>query len=72
MKADFPLLSDTSKETAAKYGVLMPQGFSNRWTFYIDKSGKIAHIDKDVAKRLETSADDMAAQLASMKVPMNH
>src|SRR4026209_1941851 len=38
MKADFPLLSDTSKETAKAYGVLMPQGFSNRWTFYIDKS----------------------------------
>ena len=50
----------------------MPQGFSNRWTFYIDKSGKIADIDKDVAKRLETSADDMAAKLAEMKVPMNH
>jgi peroxiredoxin Q/BCP len=72
LHADFPLLSDTSKETAAKYGVLMPQGFSNRWTFYIDKSGKIAYIDKDVAKRLETSADDMAAKLAEMKVPMNH
>jgi len=28
--------------------------------------------DKDVAKRLETSADDMAAKLAEMKVPMNH
>ena len=72
MKADFPLLSDTSKETAKAYGVLMPQGFSNRWTFYIDKSGRIASIDKDVAKRLETSADDMAAKLAAMKVPMNH
>jgi len=72
LHADFPLLSDTSKETAAKYGVLMPQGFSNRWTFYIDKSGKIAYIDKDVAKRLETSADDMAAKLTELKVPMNH
>ena len=72
LHADFPLLSDTSKDTAKKYGVLMPQGFANRWTFYIDKSGKIAEIDKDVAKRLETSADDMASKLAAMKVPMNH
>src|SRR4051812_46160625 len=64
LHADFPLLSDTSKDTAKKYGVLMPQGFANRWTFYIDKQGKIAYIDKDVAKRLETSADDMAAKLA--------
>ena len=72
LHADFPLLSDTSKETAKKYGVLMPQGFATRWTFYIDKQGKIAYIDKDVAKRLETSADDMAAKLADMMVPMNH
>jgi peroxiredoxin Q/BCP len=72
LHADFPLLSDTSKETAKKYGVLMPQGFATRWTFYIDKQGRIAEIDKDVAKRLETSADDMAAKLAAMKVPMNH
>jgi peroxiredoxin Q/BCP len=72
MKADFPLLSDSTKATAQKYGVLTPRGFSDRWTFYIDKQGKIAHIDKDVAKRLETSADDMASKLASMKVPMNH
>ena len=48
------------------------RGIANRWTFYIDKQGKIAYIDKDVAKRLETSADDMAAKLADMKVPMNH
>ena len=72
-EADFPMLADPTKEVATKYGVLNPQrGFANRWTFYIDKSGRIAEIDKDVAKRLETSADDMAAQLASMKVPMNH
>lgn len=72
MKADFPLLSDVTKETARKYGVLASQGFSNRWTFYIDKNGRIAHIDKDVNTRLETSADDMAAKLAELKVPMNH
>jgi peroxiredoxin Q/BCP len=36
-KADFPLLSDPTKETATAYGVLSPAGFSQRWTFYIDK-----------------------------------
>src|SRR5688500_10985404 len=46
--ADFPLLSDPSKETATKYGVLNARGMANRWTFYIDKNGKIAHIDKAV------------------------
>ncbi len=72
MKADFPLLSDVTKETARKYGVLAGPGFSNRWTFYIDMTGRIAHIDKDVNSRLESSADDMAAKLAELKVPMNH
>jgi peroxiredoxin Q/BCP len=71
-EADFPLLADPTKDTATKYGVLMPAGFANRWTFYIDTSGRIAEIDKDVAKRHETSADDMASKLAAMKVPMNH
>ena len=71
-EADFPLLSDPTKETAKAYGVLNDRGTANRWTFYIDKNGKIAEIDKDVAKRLETSADDMAAKLGAMKVPMNH
>ena len=44
--ADFPLLSDPTKETANAYGVLNEQrGFANRWTFYIDKTGKITAID---------------------------
>src|SRR5919109_5591232 len=31
--ADFPLLSDATKETATKYGVLSARGIANRWTF---------------------------------------
>src|SRR4029453_16205628 len=30
-EADFPLLSDPSKETATKYGVLNARGMANRW-----------------------------------------
>ena len=68
-KADFPLLSDPDKVTAKAYGVLNEQrGFANRWTFYIGKDGKIAAIDKDVAKRLATSAEDMAAMLKQLGV----
>ena len=49
----------------------MPNGQSrNRWTFYIDKNGKIAYIDKTV--KPATSAEDMVAKLAELKVPMNH
>jgi peroxiredoxin Q/BCP len=65
----FPLLSDPSKEVATSYGVLNTErGFANRWTFYIDKTGKISAIDKDVSKRLATSAEDMAAMLKQLGV----
>jgi thioredoxin-dependent peroxiredoxin len=64
--ADFPLLSDPTKETATKYGVLNPKGMASRWTFYIDKAGKIAHIDKAV--RPATSAEDMIAKMGELKV----
>jgi len=66
-KADFPLLGDPTRATARAYGVLNPEwGMSNRWTFYIDKDGRIAAIDKAV--KPATSAEDMAARLAELKV----
>ena len=66
-KADFPVLSDETKSVAAAYGVLNPRGMTNRWTFYIDKDGKIAAIDKAV--KPATSAEDMVAKLKELKVP---
>lgn len=45
---DFPILSDPDKKTATQYGVLSTRGFANRWTYYIDSSGVIRHIDKAV------------------------
>ena len=66
-EADFPMLSDPSKEVATKYGVLMANGqLANRWTFYIDKSGKVVAID--TAVRPATSAEDMVAKLAELKI----
>src|SRR5262245_32897508 len=68
-EADFPMLSDPTKETAKAYGVLNEQrGFANRWTFYIDKSGKIAAIETAVTPA--TSAEQMIAKLVELKVPM--
>ena len=69
-EADFPLLSDPSKETAKAYGVLNERGVASRWTFYIDKDGKISYIEKTV--KPETSAEDMIAKLGDLKVPMTH
>ena len=65
-EADFPMLSDPSKEVATKYGVLNARGTANRWTFYIDKTGKIAAIENMV--RPATSAEDMIAKLGELRV----
>jgi len=67
-EADFPMLSDPTKEVATKYGVLSPRGTANRWTFYIDKSGKVSAID--TAVKPATSAEDMLAKLSELKVTM--
>ena len=39
-EADFPMLSDPGKQVATVYGVLNARGTANRWTFYIDKTGR--------------------------------
>lgn len=64
---DFPLLSDPTKETAKAYGVLNERGMANRWTFYIGKDGKIAHIDQQV--KVETYGNTVAAKLKELGVP---
>ena len=66
-KADFPLLGDPTKKTAEAYGVYNAErGVAMRWTFYIDKDGRIAAVDKAV-KPL-TSAEDVLAKLEELKV----
>jgi peroxiredoxin Q/BCP len=65
-EADFPLLSDPTKETAKAYGVLGPYGVAQRWTFYIGKDGRILAIDTQVAPA--TAAEDVAARLAELGV----
>ena len=65
-EADFPMLADPTKEVATKYGVLNQAGVANRWTFYIDKAGKVAAIE--TAVRPATSAEDMLAKLDELKV----
>ncbi|MPY86821.1 MAG: redoxin domain-containing protein [Luteitalea sp.] len=66
-KADFPLLSDPTKDTAKAYGVLNDRGVASRWTFYVDKEGRIAAVDTEVNPA--TSAEDMAAKLGELGVP---
>jgi len=63
--ADFPLLSDPSKDVAAAYGVLT-MGLAMRETFYIGIDGTILKIDREVTPA--TSAEDMAANLGALGV----
>jgi|SRR5688572_2447292 len=65
--ADFPMLSDPNKDVAKAYGVLNQRGTAARWTFYIDKQGKIAFIDTGVSQRTATSAEDMIAKMEELK-----
>ena len=59
-------MSDPDKSVAAAFGVLSERGFSNRWTYYVGKDGKVLHIDKKV----DTGAhgEDIAARLAELGV----
>lgn len=65
-EADFPLLSDPSKETARAFGVLNVMGLASRYTIYIDVDGRVAAIDREV--KPATSAEDMAAKLGELGV----
>ena len=67
LDAKHVLLSDPTGEAARAYGVAGFGGlFAKRWTFYIDKDGKVAAIDKAV--KPPTSAEDMIARLEELKV----
>ena len=71
--ADFPMLADTGKETAKKYGVLMDMSkfmlgeVAARQTFYIGPDGKIEDIDRKVNPA--NSGEDIVARLKTLNVP---
>lgn len=65
-KADFPLLSDPTKEVAAAYGVLVEAGYAARQTFYVGLDGTVIAIDREVQPA--TAAEDIAAKLAELGV----
>lgn len=66
LKADYPILSDPDKSVATAYGVLGPRGFAQRWSFYIDKDGKIAAIEKKIDTK--NAATEVASKLKSLGI----
>jgi len=67
-KADFPMLSDPSKETAKSYGVLNFLRVASRVTFYISKEGKILKIDDNISPA--TAAEDIATNLNTLNIAL--
>jgi peroxiredoxin Q/BCP len=66
VEADYPILSDPDKKTAAAYGVLGQAGYASRWTFYIGPDGKILDIDKKISVR--TAGEDVVKKLEQLRV----
>jgi peroxiredoxin Q/BCP len=70
-KADFPILSDPSKQVANAYGVI-PAGrtpdrqMASRWVFYIGPDGKILDIDKSGTTR--TAGETVVKKLGELGV----
>ena len=65
-EADFPLLSDPTKEVATAYGVLNPRGMANALDVLHRQGWQILAIDKAV--KVDTSAEDMVAKLGELNV----
>ena len=66
--ASFVLLSDPEKKAARHYGVLAFGGlYARRVTFYIDGTGRIVRIDRDVDT--ETHGPDVIRNLEELGFP---
>ena len=62
------VLSDPGKHAATGYGVLALGGlYARRWTFYIDRAGKLAAIDRDVSTA--SAGQDIARMLGELRFP---
>ncbi len=67
LELDFPILSDPDKTVAKAYGVVHGMRMvPERWTFYIDKDGKIAAIDKEI--KSANAGVDVAAKLKELGI----
>ena len=56
---EIPLLADPDKKVATLLGAISPRGFANRYTYVIDKQGKIAKVYTKVSPA--THAEEVLA-----------
>ena len=60
---DFPLLSDTDKSVAQKYGTLGPLGFPRRSVFVIDKAGMVRYAHRAIAGLTFRPVDELVGAI---------
>ena len=71
-KLPFLLLSDTSGETHARYGVTKKLGFiPDRMTFVIDQQGVVRHIFQSML-RMRAHVDESLATVRRLRSPADH
>ena len=66
----FPLLADTTHETAKQYGVLMQRGnmvIANRETFLIDPQGRIARHYNVTPDKLDGHSEELLRDIEALK-----
>ena len=66
LSVDYPILADPTKENATAFGVSDGTKNAARWTFFIDKTGKVVEIDKSV--KTETHGKDIATKLGTLGI----
>ena len=64
-KLTHTVLADVGGKTASAYGVLNPNGYAKRVTFYIAPSGTVAAVDEKV--RVPSAAEDSLATLTRLR-----
>ena len=69
LELKFPLLSDTKRTVAGAYGILNAKGTrSSRTTIFVNKDGKIAHIQTKVNVR--EHGKEVVEQLKKLEFPL--
>lgn len=62
----FPLLADTDKEVAGKYGTLGPIGFPRRSVFIIDADGVIRYAHRVIAGLTYRPVEELVGELEKL------
>ncbi len=63
---DFPLLADTDKAVASKYGTLGPIGFPRRSVFIVDREGIVRYAHRAIAGLTYRPVSELVAVLEKL------